>query len=338
MIDTTVYDLTIIGAGPTGLFSAFYAGLRGMKTKIVESLPEAGGQLSVLYPEKLIYDVPGFPKILAKDLVPLLIEQTRIFEPSFVYEERIETLTRTGSPARPDEDVWRLGNATNAHLSRTVLISAGVGAFAPNRLDRPGVDEFEGHGVYYFVKDKRPFRGKKILIVGGGDTAIDWCLNLKDWASEVRLIHRRDEFRAHEASIAAVRAAGITMQTFWELKRVVGEGAVQGVTIFNNKTGEEEDLEIDAVLLSLGFKASLGPMEGWGLILADQRHIAVDGFMETNLPGVFAAGDIASVEGSEPLNLIVTGFAQGAIAANAAKRSIDPKSRLFPGHSSELRL
>ncbi|HLF77488.1 MAG TPA: NAD(P)/FAD-dependent oxidoreductase [Dehalococcoidia bacterium] len=336
MIDPEVYDLTIIGAGPTGLFSAFYAGLRGMKTKIIESLPEAGGQLAVLYPEKFIYDVPGFPKILAKDLVPQLIEQCSLFQPKYIFEERIETLTRTHAG---DEEVWRLGNAFNAHLSRTVLISAGVGAFAPNRLDRPGVDEFEGKGVYYFVKDKRPFRNKKMLIVGGGDTAIDWCLNLKDWASEITLVHRRDEFRAHEASIAAVRHSGIPMRTFWELKRVVGEeGVVTSATIYNNKTGEEEELQVDVVLLSLGFKASLGPIEGWGMELADQRHVQVDGFMQTNLEGVFAAGDIAAVEGSEPLNLIVTGFAQGAIAANAAKRHLDPKSRLFPGHSSELRL
>src|SRR6185503_10348245 len=230
MIDTTVYDLTIIGAGPTGLFSAFYAGLRGMKTKILESLPEAGGQLAVLYPEKFIYDVPGFPKILAKDLVPQLMEQCKLFEPTYVLEERVETLTRTDS--KDGEEVWRLGNAQNSHLSRTVLISAGVGAFAPNKLERPGVDEYEGKGVYYFVKDKRPFRGKKILIVGGGDTAIDWCLNLKDWASEIKLIHRRDEFRAHEASVAAVKASNIPMMTFWEIKRVFGaDGVIEGATI-----------------------------------------------------------------------------------------------------------
>ncbi len=335
MHDDQVYDLTIIGAGPTGLFSAFYAGLRGMKTKILESLPEAGGQLTVLYPEKLIYDVPGFPKVLAKDLVPLLIEQSKIFEPTYVYEERVDTLTKATIDG---EEVWRIGNAENAHFTRTVLLSAGIGAFAPNKLDRPGVDEFEGRGVYYFVKDKRPFRGRRILIVGGGDTAVDWCLNLKDWAADIMLIHRRDEFRAHEASLATVRASGIPMRTFWELKRVYGEGHVEGATVFNNKTGEEEELEVDMVLLSLGFKASLGPIEGWGLELADVRHVKVDGFMSTNLPGVFAAGDICSVEGSEPLNLIVTGFAQGAIAANAAKRFVDPKARLFPGHSSELRL
>ena len=337
MQDNEIHDLTIIGAGPTGLFSAFYAGLRGLKTKIVESLPEAGGQLTVLYPEKLIYDVPGFPKILAKDLVPLLIEQSKIFEPQYVFEEQIDSLTRSTVEG---EEIWRLGNSqkNTAHLTRSVLITAGIGAFAPNRLDRPGVDEFEGRGVYYFVKDKRPFRGKRILIVGGGDSAIDWCLNLKDWGSSITLIHRRDEFRAHEASIAEVKSSGIPMMTFYELKRVYGNGKIEGATIFNNKTGEEQEIEVDIVLLNLGFKASLGPIESWGLDLADVRHIRVDGFMETNLPGVFAAGDIASVEGSEPLNLIVTGFGQGAIAANAAKRFVDPKARLFPGHSSELRL
>jgi thioredoxin reductase (NADPH) len=331
-----VFDLTIIGAGPTGLFAAFYAGLREMRTKIVEALPEPGGQLAVLYPEKLIYDVPGHPKILAQDLVRLLLEQVHLFEPAFVYGERIETLTRVAVDT--GEEVWRLGSATSAHLSRTVLISAGIGAFQPTRLDRPGIDQFEGRGVYYFVKDKRPFRGKRVLIVGGGDTAVDWALNLKDWAKEITLIHRRDQFRAHEASLAALRASNIQMMTFWEVKRVHGNDQVEGATIFENRKGEERELQVDAVLLSLGFKAALGPIESWGVQLADNRHIRADGFMETNLKGVFAAGDIAAVDGSEPLNLIVTGFGQAAIAANAAKRAVDPASRLFPGHSSELKL
>ncbi len=331
-----VYDFTIIGAGPTGLFAAFYAGLREMSTKIIEALPEPGGQLAVLYPEKFIYDVPGHPKILAGDLVKLLIDQTKLFEPVYEYECRVDTLERVQVEG---EDVWRLGSVGNLTYTRTVLISAGIGAFSPNKIDRDGVSDFEGKGVYYFVKDKRRFRGRRILIVGGGDTAIDWCLNLKDWAREITLIHRRDVFRAHEASLAAVRASEIPMMTFWELKRVWGSnGDIKGATIFNNKTGEERDLEIDAVLVNIGFKAALGPIESWGVELADNRHIRVDGFMETNLPGVYAAGDIASVEGAEPLNLIVTGFAQAAIAANAAKRHVDPRARLFPGHSSELKL
>lgn len=333
--DQRVIDFTIIGAGPTGIFAAFYAGLRGMSTKIVEALPEPGGQLAVLYPEKLIYDVPGHPKILAQDLVRQLIEQVNLFEPEWAFDQRIETLTRATVEG---EEVWRLGTETGAHYSRTVLISAGIGAFAPSKIDKPGVKEYEGKGVFYFVKDKRQFRGKKILIVGGGDTAVDWSMNLKDWAEHVTLIHRRDQFRAHEASVVALKSSGIPIKTFWEIKRVFGDGHVQGATIYDNRTGEEEELDVDAVLINIGFKAALGPIESWGVQLADNRHIRVDGFMETNLSGVYAAGDIAAVEGSEPLNLIVTGFGQAAIAANAARAKTDPKARLFPGHSSELKL
>ncbi len=330
-----VFDVTIIGAGPTGLFAAFYAGLREMKTKVIEALPEPGGQLAVLYPEKYIYDVPGHPKVLAKDLVGMLIEQVALFQPVYVYSQRIDTLTRATVEG---EEVWRLGTATEAHYSRTAIISGGIGAFVPNKLDRPGMAEFEGNGVFYFVKDKRPFRGKRILIIGGGDTAVDWCLNLKDWAKEITLIHRRDEFRAHESSLAHLRASNIPLMTHWELKRIHGDGQVTGVTIYENRTAEERHLDVDIVLVNIGFKAALGPIESWGLEMADARHVRVDGFMETNLPGIFAAGDLAAVDGSEPLNLIVTGFAQAAIAANAAHRKIRPASRLFPGHSSELRL
>jgi ferredoxin/flavodoxin---NADP+ reductase len=306
-----------------------------MSTRIIESLPEPGGQLAVLYPEKYIYDVPGHPKVLAKDLVKLLLEQNELFVPEYVYDQRIDALTRVSVDG---EEIWRLGTATKRFLTRTVLISAGIGAFAPNKIGRPGVEDYEGKGLYYFVKDKRPFRGRRILIVGGGDTAVDWCLNLRDWASHITLIHRRDQFRAHEASLAELFASEIPVKTYWELKRVYGEGRVQGATIFNNRTGEEEEIQIDAVLVNIGFKAALGPVEGWGMEMADNRHIRVNGLMETNLPGVFAAGDIAAVDGSESLNLIVTGFGQAAVAANAAKARVDPRSRIFPGHSSELRL
>lgn len=330
-----VYDITIIGAGPTGLFAAFYAGLREMRTKIIEALPEPGGQLAVLYPEKLIYDVPGHPKIMAKDLVASLVEQCALFDPTYVYEQRIDNLQRVEIDG---ESVWALENHHETHFSRTVLIGGGIGAFVPNKLDVPGAAEFENQGVHYFVKDKRPFRGKRILIAGGGDTAVDWCLNLRDWASEITLIHRRDGFRAHEASLAELRASPISIMTFWELDSIRGNGRVQHATIRDNRSGETRDLDVDAVLINIGFKASLGPIKKWGLELVDTRHIRVDGFMETNLPSVFAAGDIAAVDGSEPLNLIVTGFAQAAIAANAARQRIDPTARLFPGHSSELRL
>jgi len=335
MMSRDVVDITILGAGPTGLFAAFYAGLRNMKTKVIESLPEPGGQLAVLYPDKFIYDVPGHPKVLAKDLVKLLLEQCALFDPTYVYEQRAQTLCRVEVDG---EQVWEIETDAETHLSRTVVICGGIGAFTPNKLDRPGVDEYEGRGVYYFVRDKRSLRGKRVLVVGGGDTAVDWCLNLKDWAKEITLIHRREQFRAHEASIAELKTSSVTILTPWELKRVHGEGAVEAVTVFQNRTNEDRVLAVDAVLINLGFKAALGPIADWGLDLADARHIRVDASMETNLPGVFAAGDIAAIEGAEALNLIVTGFAQATIAANAARHHIDPDSRVMPGHSSELRL
>jgi thioredoxin reductase (NADPH) len=336
MPDSDVYDVTIIGAGPTGLFASFYAGLRGMKTKIIEALPEAGGQLAVLYPEKYIYDVPGHPKVLAKDLVKLLVEQIDMFDPTMVLGQRVETLTRE---AVEGEDVWHLGSPAETHYSRTVVITAGIGAFEPNKLDKPGVAEYLDRGVYYFVKDKKPFRDKNILIIGGGDTAVDWALNLKDWAKQITLIHRRDQFRAHEASMTELGLTKIPVMTFWELKQIDGdESGPKQATIFNNKTNEEQTLDADVVLISTGFKAAPGPIATWGLEMLDNRHIKTDIFMETNLPGVYAAGDMAAMEGSTPLNLIVTGFGQAAIAANAAKAKIDPAARMFPGHSSEMKL
>jgi thioredoxin reductase len=236
-------------------------------------------------------------------------------------------------------EVWRIGNATNAHLTRTLIITAGIGAFEPNRLDRPGVADYVDHGVYYFVKDKSPFRDKNILIIGGGDTAIDWALNLKDWAKNITIIHRRDQFRAHEGSLATLALTNIPLMTFWELKRIDGDGQTPTqATIYENRSGEERKLDIDIVLISTGFKANLGAIEGWGLEMLDNRHIKTDLMMATTLPGVFAAGDIAAVQGSIPLNLLVTGFGHAAIAANACKMHIDPSARMFPGHSSEMKL
>ncbi len=329
-----VFDTTIIGAGPTGLFAAFYAGLRGMRTKIIEALPQPGGQLAVLYPEKYIYDVPGFPRVLAKDLVTQLAAQADTFAPEIVYGRRAETLERASIAG---EEMWRVGDGHQAHLTRTVIVTAGIGAFAPNRMDRPGVVEFEDRGVAYFVRDKRLLRDKHLLIVGGGDTAVDWALNLKDWAARGSLIHRRDEFRAHESSITELMTSNVEVLTPYELMRVSGDGLVSGATIVNSRTSEARELAVDTVLINIGFKAALGPIGAWGLELSGARGIVVNGLMETNLAGVFAAGDVAAVQGMESLNLLVTGFAQATIAANAAKQRISGE-RLFPGHSSELRL
>jgi thioredoxin reductase (NADPH) len=321
------FDVAIIGGGPAGLFGAFYAGLRGMKTLLLDALPELGGQLAVLYPEKYIFDVPGFPKILARDLVKQLVEQAMQYNPTVCLEEQVTNIQPLG------EQRLKLVTTGGEYETKAVLIAAGVGAFAPNKLDAPGVARLEGKGVYYFVKSKTEFADKRLLIVGGGDSAVDWALNLQDTCRDITLIHRRDQFRAHEGSIRDLYASRTNVMTFWELKEIHGENKVEAVTIVNNQTKEERELSMDAVLLTLGFKADMGPIKNWGLSL-EKRSIKVDGKFATSMPGVYAAGDIAAAE--VKLDLIAVGFGQAAIAVNAIKTYIDPKARMFPGHSSEM--
>ena len=331
MSERDVYDITIIGGGPTGLFASFYAGLRQMKTKVIDALEELGGQVAVLYPEKYIYDVGGFPKVTGKELVRGMVEQATKFKPTVVLGERITSIERL------EDGIIRLGAASGAqHFSKTVLIAAGVGAFSPNRTDAVNADKYEGRGVYYFLKDKSVMKGKRILIVGGGDSAVDWALNLHQYCSEIKLVHRRDVFRAHEESVAEMMRSGIDVKLFYELKEVVGDGErVTHALIYDNRSKVETRVEVDAILVNIGFRADLGPIKDWGLRITG-REIAATGRMETTIPGVYVAGDIATAEGTVKMNLIVTGFAQAAIAVNVAKKFIDPNARIFPGHSSEM--
>jgi ferredoxin/flavodoxin---NADP+ reductase len=325
-----VFDITIIGAGPAGLFGAFYAGMREMRTKIVEALPEPGGQLAVLYPEKLIYDVAGFPKILAKDLVRGLVEQCAQWNPCFCYEERAQTLERG------EDGIFVLTTNKERHYSKSIVICGGIGAFRPNKLDNDSLNRFEGNGVYYFVQKKEPFHRKKLLVVGGGDSAVDWALNLKDYAEKVTLIHRRGEFRAHASSVTELMNSSVDVRQFHELKVVEGDDHITGAVIYDNRTQEEIHLDLDMVLMNLGFKADLGPLKEWGLEI-EKRYIMVNGRQETNIPGIFAAGDVAQQRDVEPLNLIATGFGQATVAVNYAFAFITG-GKVFPGHSSEMRL
>lgn len=323
-------DVLIVGGGPAGLFAAFYAGLRGLSVKIIEALEELGGQLAVLYPEKYIFDVAGFPKILARDLALNLVEQASQYSPEIVLGERVTHLEKL------EERLFRLTTDKGAtHTGKVVIITAGVGAFSPNKVNNPSVDKFEGRGVYYFVKEKSAFKDKRLMIVGGGDSALDWVFNLKETARSVMLVHRRDVFRAHEDSVKKLFASGIPVKLFYEIRELRGNAHVESAVIFNNKTGEEEEYPVDAVLLNLGFRADVGPIKNWGLEM-DGRYIKVNGRMETSVPGVYAAGDIASDVHSVNLNLIVVAFGQSAIAVNCAANYINPKASVFPGHSSEM--
>ncbi len=326
-------DLTIIGGGPTGLFAAFYAGMRGLSCRIVDSLPELGGQLMALYPEKYVYDVGGFPRILAKDLATNLIEQGLQFGADVRLEEQVQDLVHeeSGFVLTTDRGM--------EYPTRTVLIAGGKGAFSPRHLGCPGYQELLGRGVAYHVRDPAIYEGKRILIVGGGDSAVDWALGLKDRVPELTLIHRREGFRAHPHSMKLLREAvddgRVRLLTYHEVREIHGDGCVERVTIFDNRTDEDTIVTADAVLSLIGFRPDLGPLADWGLEL-ERNSIKVDNLLRTNIPGVFAAGDIATYEGK--LELIATGFGEATMAVNHAVQFMDPKARYNPGHSTNLKL
>lgn len=322
-----VHDVAIIGGGPTGLFAAFYAGMRHMDAVVIDSMGELGGQLTALYPEKVVYDVGGFPEILAKDLARGLVEQATRFHPEIALEETARELVAV------DDETWRIGTDRGEHLARTVVITAGIGAFEPRRLKAPGVDAFHGRGVQYLVRDKMALAGKRVMIVGGGDSACDWAVNLQGIAHSLVLVHRREGFRAHEMTVRQIQESEeIELLTHWEVRSVEGNADLERVVLYENRTDEERTFEVDALLVNIGFKADMGPIKEWGLEMR-KNGIVVNDRMETNLPGVYAAGDVTDHEGK--LALIATGFGEAAVAVNFAKARIDPGARAFPGHSTE---
>jgi thioredoxin reductase (NADPH) len=322
-------DLIIIGGGPTGLFAAFYAGLRRMSVKIIDSLEALGGQLVTLYPEKYIYDVAGFPRVLAKDLAASLIEQALQDHPTVCLGEQVSTLD-FDERAR----TYTVRTSLGAHPARAILIAAGVGSFTPKTLPLPSAAEYLGRGLHYFVKSVDPFRGQRVLIVGGGDSAVDWANALAGVAAHVTLIHRRDRFRAHEQSVARLRTGPTEIRTFHELKSIGGAGRIQHATLYDNRTNAEQTLDVDHVLVNIGFESSLGPIAGWGLEL-EGGQIVVDHMMQTSRPGIYAAGDVATFPGK--LKLIATGFGEACTAVNFAKHYLDPTANIFPGHSTNLK-
>jgi thioredoxin reductase len=327
-----IRDITIIGGGPTGLFGAFYAGMRGCSTRIIDSLPELGGQLTALYPEKDIFDVGGFPKILAKDLSKNLVAQAMQFAPDVVLDEQVQEVVWEGGH-------FRLQGTSQEYLTKALVIAGGKGAFEPMRLEVPGYDTFLRKGVEYSVKDPQTYRGKRVVIVGGGDSALDWVLILKDVAKRLVLVHRRDGWRAHAATVtrmeAAAEAGEIEVRTFHEVRDIQGTDRVERTTIFDNRSEQETCIECDAVLSFLGFKPDLGPIQHWGLDIAKNR-VKVNALMETNVPGIYAAGDIVEYEGK--LDLIATGFAEAAVAVNNAVHFVDPAARVNPGHSTNMKI
>ena len=333
-----VKDITIIGAGPTGLFAAFYAGMRGASHRLIDNLDQVGGQLTALYPEKYVFDVAGFPKILAKDLVRGMAEQGLQWKAPVHLGQKVIGL-RQGKDQDNGKPTFTVVTDADEFVGRTLLIAGGIGAFTPRKLPLKDADQWLGKGLYDRVLNPKEFSGKRVLIVGGGDSAFDWAVNLQGVAKSIVMIHRRDGFRAHQATVNqvhALHAAGkMELRTFWELKAIDGGKRIENVTIHNNKTKEEATLEMDCVIPQLGFVSSLGAIAEWGLDI-EKGEIKVSQMMETNIAGIFAAGDITTYPGK--LKLIATGVAEACIAVNHAVHFINPSTKIEPGHSSNMAL
>ncbi|WP_100333303.1 NAD(P)/FAD-dependent oxidoreductase [Bacillus alkalisoli] len=323
-----VYDITIIGGGPVGLFTAFYGGMRQASVKIIESLPQLGGQLSALYPEKYIYDIAGFPKVRAQELVDNLKEQMSKFEPTSSLEQSVQTVEKMA------DGVFKITTDKETHYSKAIIITAGNGAFQPRRLELESAVSYENKNLHYFVDDMNKFKGKKVVVFGGGDSAVDWALMLEPIAEKVTLVHRRDKFRAHEHSVDTLMNSKVEIKTPWVPSEIIGdEAGIKQVVLEEVKTENKEVLDVDAVIVNYGFVSSLGPIKDWGLEI-EKNSILVNSKMETNIPGIYAAGDICTYPGK--VKLIACGFGEAPTAVNNAKSYIDPKAKVQPLHSTSL--
>ncbi len=335
-----VFDVTIVGGGPVGLFAAYCAGFRGLRVKIVDSLSELGGQVAALYPEKFLYDVAGFPQVLGKELVRNLIRQAGKYQPAVCLEEEVLEIRRDAAGGTG----FASGNAGFAagailirtdkgeHVSRAVILASGVGGFKPRGFENPAIDGYAGRGLVFSVREVRDFEGKQILIVGGGDSAVDWALNLLPYARSITLIHRREQFRAHEGSVAEMKRSRVKIRVPYTLHALKGEGQVASAVIVHAVNGQAEEIPADSVIACLGFHTSGTRWSSWGLEVEEGGIRVGNSRMETNIPGIYAAGDVARYPGK--VKLIATGFGEAATAVNNAAIFLDPSKKLFPGHSS----
>lgn len=319
-----VVDVLVVGAGPAGLYAAYYAGFRGLTVAVVDSLSEAGGQITALYPEKMIFDIAGFPAVRGKDLVENLVAQAAPFAPVYLLGQQAVSY-------EPLTDGVRITTASGVAVrAGAVVVTGGIGTFTPRPL--PGGGDWEGRGLSYIVPSYAPYEGKDVVVVGGGDSAVDWALGLEPVARSVTIVHRRDEFRAHAHSVKLLRDSTIVLVTPAQLVGMTGSDRVEAVQLRHLTTKEVTELPAQEIVAALGFTADITPLENWGLDV-QERHIMVDTRMATNLPRVFAAGDITDYPGK--VRLISVGFGEAATAVNNAATVLDPEATVFPGHSTE---
>ena len=317
-------DILLIGAGPVGLYGAYYAGFRGLSVAVVDALPTPGGQISAMYPEKGIYDVAGFPDIKGQALVDGLVEQAAAFEPTYLLHQQAQTLTPAGSR-------WEVTTSTGTQILATaVVITGGVGAVSPRPLS--SAETFLGRGLQYFVPQLDALDGQDVVVVGGGDSALDWALASVERARSTTLVHRRQQFRAHAHSVKLLQDSNCTSVFDAQVTAASGYDALQSVEVSVKGEDSPRVLPCSLLVAALGFTMKLGPIADWGLELED-RAILVDTAMRTNLPGVYAAGDITTYGGK--VKLIAVGFGEAATAVNNAAALIQPEVGLAPGHSSD---
>jgi thioredoxin reductase len=325
-----LYDITVIGGGPSGLFALFYAGMRGAKAKVIDVLPELGGQLYALYPEKYIYDMPGFPAIVAQDLVKGCIDQAFQWPHAKCLEERVTGLERMA------DGNFKLQTDKAEHHSRVIVITTGIGAFRPRKLAAPTAERYEGSGLQYYARTFDEFAGKRVVVVGGGDSAVDYALALEPKADEVMLVHR-SAFRAAYATVERLRSSKVKIhQPDFEIDAVHGDGRVSGVAVVNKKSKETFVWECDSILCALGFVSDLGAVKEWGIDVEGNGIVVNTATQETSVRGIYAAGDVIAHEGK--LKLIACGASEAAIAVNQAMHYINPSDKVHPIHSSNLTL
>jgi thioredoxin reductase (NADPH) len=323
-------DLLIVGAGPTGLFAAYYAGFRGLSVAVVDSLPEPGGQVNAMYPEKDIFDIAGFPAVRGRDLVQRLLEQAAPFDPIYVLGHRAETLERCAGVGERPEAFAVTTHRGKRIEAKAIVITGGIGHFTPRPL--PVAAEFEGKGLTYFVRRLEDFEGADVVIVGGGDSAFDWAQSLNPWAESITLVHRRNRFRAHPATVSAVSGAGTQIVTNAHVSKVTGNGAIESVDLVDSDE-RVWTVPCQKIIAALGFTAQLGPLLEWGIDIENRRHIPVNSAMQTSVAGIFAAGDINDYPGK--VRLIAVRFGEAASAVNNAAHYVDPEQPVFPGHSTD---
>ncbi|WP_404453970.1 NAD(P)/FAD-dependent oxidoreductase [Oceanobacillus kapialis] len=322
-----LYDVTIVGGGPVGLFTAFYSGMREMKTKIIEYLPFLGGKVPYFYPEKMIYDIGGIPKISGEAFTEQLIEQAKTFDPEIVLNEQVMHMEK-----QPDGFFLLTSHNGSQHLTKTIILATGFGSLKSVKMDLPEAINFEGESLHYAINKMTDYAGKDVLISGGGNSAVDWANELEGIANKVSIVHRKPEFKGIERNISRMKNSSVDVYQPFRVSGFSGEnGQVHTATITHMEDDSKQEIPIDRVIVNHGFEIDLGPITDWGVEMQDGT-ILVDGNMSTNIPGIFAVGDISNYPSK--LSLIAGGFHDGPIAVNHAKLHIAPKEELKPLYST----